>query len=357
VTAYVDVDRDVERGVHPLTFNYCVSEHGCDPNVPQANSPQVVFYRYGTLGGTDFGAGNMFNTLRQNFTYLPGDGQNVPVNMRSMGAGVVVVFPIAQNIALNAQKRVTASVTYNGVSSPVATLTINPPANQPTDSVDIAGRAIPTSSPGYLGKICEYLGQPGMPGPNAQNPCGAYQMPIDSCSSGLTGANAINKAYMLPIEDYDPASGRLGNSIRLALTRDSAMSLRFKTKDASTYTLPRLLQVAVDEFGPNGANAPRFISISEKRCDFDYNKLDFVGGLNSTTFCYKSDTSATILAAIANNGYDPSLGVTTCQLKPNTTYYFNMRYEFATKANRGNLSCPNDAGYYNNSCGAVIGFN
>jgi hypothetical protein len=175
----------------------------------------------------------------------------------------------------------------------------------------------------------------------------------------MTGENAITKSYLLPIENYDPMAGRLGNSIRLALTPDASMTFRFKTLPAGNYSLPRPLAVAIDEFGPNGANAPRFISISEKRCDFDYKKLDYAtnGGITPQTFCYKTDTSATIIGMITSTGNDPSIGITTCQLKPDTTYYLNVRYEFATGGNRGKQSCPKDAGYYQNSCGAVIGIN
>jgi hypothetical protein len=48
----------------------------------------------------------------------------------------------------------------------------------------------------------------------------------------------------------------------------------------------------------------------------------------------------------------PAADFPFCPLKPDTTYYLNIRYEDAsTPAGKGLLSCPFGA------CGAAIGFN
>jgi hypothetical protein len=228
-------------------------------------------------------------------------------------------------------------------------------SSPPTVDTDITGNPIPAPTGPAGARMCEEFGGPS-PG-SGPGPCGSYQIAIGNCSSGLTGANAISKAWMYVLEDYTPTSPRLGNSIRWGMARDNAMVFRFKTGPVSAFpntllqNLNHPLTISYGEYTSLGPMAPRFMTLSETKCDFDYSKTLSNGVLNG---CYKTSTGDdSLLATITPTGADPNVGFPFCQLKPNTTYYVNVRLENATTVpNRGNLGCP-----VGTNCGQTMGFN
>lgn len=213
-------------------------------------------------------------------------------------------------------------------------------------------------------------------------PCGSYEISVSSgggCSSGMTGENAIVKAWQYNLEDG--LYLRKGNSIRFSLKRDNAMVFRFKTDPAGSYpSLPYPLQFAYDEHTANGPTAIPFVTLSEKKCDFDYGKLitQSVSSNGSLVYdpitsaknnCFKSDGfSNALLARITATGNESVAGNIAqhfpyCQLKPDTYYYLNVRFEdanndprFPDSPTRGKITCPDNANS-KDVCGMVIGAN
>ena len=231
----------------------------------------------------------------------------------------------------------------------------------PGTDVDINNNPIPSPTGAAGANMCEFYGQQApFPG-GGPGPCGAYEIPAGNCSSGMTGAEAITKAWQYNLEDYTATSPRNGNSIRVGFPRSHAMVFRFKTGPASSFgSLPtadpnllRFLTIGMSEQVNRGPSAPRFVTISETRCDFDYSKTLSGGTANG---CYMNLTGdGSILGKVWANGI-PTTGTDFpfCALKPDTKYYLNIRWEDAGSiANRGRISCP--AGVL--SCGQAIGFN
>lgn len=194
----------------------------------------------------------------------------------------------------------------------------------------------------------------------------------------MTGENAIVRAWQYNLEDG--LRLRKGNSIRFSLERDHAMVFRFKTDPIGSYpTMPYPLQFAYDEHTANGPTAVPFITLSEKKCDFDYSKLLTQslssGGsvvpdpiTESKNNCFQAQAfSGALLARVTETGSGALSGnITTnvpyCQLKPNTYYYLNVRFEQANnnprsaQPSRGIISCPKGLNS-KNVCGIVIGAN
>jgi hypothetical protein len=228
--------------------------------------------------------------------------------------------------------------------------------------LDINGTPIPnpTGAPGAVMCDRDPVTGAAIPYPGSgPGPCGSYRIPVGNCTTGLTGANAINSAYEYILENIQPGSLRLGNSIRLTVPRDAAMVFRFKTGPASAFPefslapFYRNLTIGFDEQVSRGPAAPHFTTISESPCDFDYTKTLAGGSLNG---CYVTQSSSgSMLAKIwpaASVPATPAADFPYCPLKPDTVYYLNIRYEDAsTVSGKGVLSCP-AAG-----CGAAIGFN
>ena len=219
---------------------------------------------------------------------------------------------------------------------------------------DLAGTLIPAPTGPAGASMCEYVGLPPSPG-SGPGPCGAYPIAADTCSTGMTGDNAIKAAWLYALEDYYPGSPRIGNSIRFGLRRDNAMVFRFRTGDAGLFTLPRYVTMGYEEQVNRGPLAPRFVTLSERKCDFDYTKTMADGALNG---CYKTMSGGdSMLGLITEAGGDPVASFPYCPLKPNTTYYLNIRYEdAATISNRGLISCPTGVNAYD-TCGQTIGVN
>ncbi|MCM2329034.1 MAG: DUF4214 domain-containing protein, partial [Lysobacter sp.] len=219
---------------------------------------------------------------------------------------------------------------------------------------DVAGNLIPAPTGPAGAAMCEFPGNPPSPG-GGHGPCGAHQIPVDTCSSGMKGENAITAAWLYVLEDYYPGSPRIGNSLRFGLRRDNAMVFRFRTGETGLYDFPRYVTMGYEEQVNRGPLAPRFVTLSEKKCDFDYTKTYVDGGMNG---CYKTMSGGdSMLAQITATGSDPSVRFPYCQLKPNTVYYLNIRYEdAATPANRGRISCPTGMNAFD-TCGQTIGVN
>ncbi len=109
---------------------------------------------------------------------------------------------------------------------------------QPGVDLDINGVAIPSPTGPAGATMCDLNPLTFQTGPypgGGPGPCGSHQINVGTCSSGMTGVNAINKAYQYNLEDMLPGSPRLGNSMRLAIPRDAAMVFRFKTGPASRF--------------------------------------------------------------------------------------------------------------------------
>ncbi len=253
-----------------------------------------------------------------------------------------------------------------GMASFVATnpITVNPvvTTTSASDDYDILGRVIPTPTGPAGATMCEGMGGNPSPG-SGSGPCGSYEIPVGNCSSGMTGENAITRAWQYNLENS--LYLRKGNSIRFSLQRDHAMVFRFKTGASGEYTFPSPIQFAYDEHTANGPAYTRFTSLSEQKCDFDYNKLYIPNTPLTETVnnCFQSETyTGALLGMVTATGNDIVPGNITknfpkCQLKPNTYYYVNVRWEKAvTSSSRGQISCPvgNNA---QNVCGTVIGAN
>jgi hypothetical protein len=253
-------------------------------------------------------------------------------------------------------------------SATTSTLTIydkDPPPSGGTEyGVNGAVIPIPTAAPGSA--MCESYGNPGSPG-GGGGPCGAYEIPVGNCSSGLNGSNAITKAWLFGLEDYTPTSPRNGNSIRAGWPRDQAMVYRFKTGTDAAFaadfaaTGVRWLTIGYADQTNRGASAAAFVTISEQKCDFDYSKTLAVAGANANG-CYKNmGSNDSILGKVYPTGTTaPANAYPYCTLKPDTVYYLNMRFEDVTTVNaQGKLSCPIGGGPVSgaSNCGFAMTFN
>jgi hypothetical protein len=233
--------------------------------------------------------------------------------------------------------------------------------NAPGVDYDINNTPIPSPTAAAGSVMCDRNPVTGASGPYpgaGPGPCGSYEIPLGTCSSGMTGANAITRAYQYNLEDMQTGSLRLGNSIRLGIPRDAAMVFRFRTGPASAFPefnappFYRFLTIINDELPSRGPPMPHFGTVTEARCDFDYSKTLLAGTLNG---CYVNlAASGSILTKIWPTGSAPTAAADFpfCPLKPDTTYYLNIRYEDAsTLSSRGKLNCPEG------TCGATVVFN
>lgn len=249
-----------------------------------------------------------------------------------------------------------------------STLTVydkDPPPSGGTE-YDVSGAVIPipTAAPGA--NMCEPFGYPGSPGAGP-GPCGSYEIVKDACSSGMTGVNAISKAWLFGLEDYTPTSPRNGNSIRAGWPREQAMVYRFKTGTDAQFaadfaaTGVRWLTIGYSDQTNRGASTAAFVTISEQKCDFDYSKTLAVAGANANG-CYKNmGTNDSLLGKIYPTGTAaPANSYPYCTLKPDTVYYLNMRFEDVTNvSSQGLISCPIGGGPLPgvSNCGFAMTFN
>ena len=315
--------------------------------------------------GTTAVVGTNYN-INNASTPFSGNPPTTTVTFANGSATGYVFLPIINNPTVEAAKTVALNLKNPvglSIASPSSTvLTINDAGGGGGVELDINGNPIPipTAAPGSL--MCESAGQPGSPGAGG-GPCGAYQIPVGNCSSGLTGPNAISKAWLFGLEDYPGA--RIGNSIRVGWQRDHVMVYRFKTGPNSSFpefqSSPffRYLTIGYSDQPNRGASAAAFVTISETRCDFDYAKTPASGVLNG---CYKNmGSNDSILGKVypAGSVPPPNADFPYCGLKPDTVYYLNIRFEdVSSVGTRGSLSCPIGQGPFGTSnCGFAMTFN
>jgi hypothetical protein len=305
--------------------------------------------------------GTNYNVNNTN-TPFSGNPLTTTVTFANGAATGYVFLPIINNPTVETAKTVALNLKNPvglSIASPSSTvLTINDAGGGGGVDLDINGAPIP---PGPVGaSMCEQVA-PVFPG-GGPGPCGSYQIPLGNCSSGMSGANAISKAWLYILEDYPGA--RIGNSIRVGIPRDNAMVFRFKTGPAGNFpefstTGYRFFGLGYSEQVNRGPSAARFVTLSESKCDFDYTKTLANSTLNG---CYKTMTGDdSLLGKVypAGSAPAPSADFPYCPLKPDTVYYLNIRYEDASSVGtRGLLSCPVGQGPLGSSqCGAAIGFN
>lgn len=355
VNVFVDADRDVPPSTtYSLTFNLCTSAQGCT----SAGQGNWYFLRYAELGGPGMLPQHAITTGSFTFTFQPGANTS-PTNLRSMGAGVMDV-PNAP--LFSGTRNVMFSLSGTGASGNIVTHTITGGQQLAGGDVDINGNPIPApTGPHGVQMVCgypSYLATTPYPG-TGSGPCGAYEIPVGNCSSGMTGTNAITRAWMYVLEDYP--GPRIGQAILAGIPRDQAMVFRFKTLPASAIpqTPYRNFGIGYSEQYTHGPSYPRFVTLSENKCDFDYTKTLSAGTLNG---CFKNmagDDSLLGKIWTSSSVPSPSGDYPYCPLKPDTTYYLNIRYEDArtSSAPRGQISCPAGQGPQGSSqCGQAILF-
>jgi peptidoglycan hydrolase-like protein with peptidoglycan-binding domain len=252
-------------------------------------------------------------------------------------------------------------------------------AGSATADKDINGNTIPSPTGPAGSVMCEGMNANTKTPGSGPGPCGSYEIPVSSgenCSSGMTGENRITKAWQYNLEDG--LYLRKGNSMRLSLKRDHAMVFRFKTDTLGSYPfMPYPLQFGYDEHTANGPAFTKFMSLSEDKCDFDYSKLATYslaanGSVVPDTItesinnCFQAQTFAgALLGRITATQSETMAGNLTknfpyCQLKPDTYYYLNIRWEQAVNnprapesPSRGIISCPEGMNS-RDVCGMVI---
>lgn len=350
-TAEVFVDvTGTASGTYNLTLNLCLptAPHNCT----SASSGNWYFNRYAELGGPTMTPQDGVTTGSFDFTFQPGIHTS-PTNLQSMGIGRINV---PYSPAFSGNRAVMFSLSGTGANSNPITYTIT--GSQPSQPVsgdyDISGALIQTPSGPFGARLWCQSSISGTPTPGSgPGPCGAYQIAVpNNCSSGMTGANEITKAWMYALEDFNSFPYlRAGQNWQVALPRDQAMIWRFKTGPASSFAFPAAgyipVQFNYDENANYGSTAAAFITLSESKCDFDYSKTTAAGASNA---CYMtSGYTGTLFARLYPTSQLPA-PTSYCPLKPDTTYYINIRYENASSINtRGTISCPN------NQCGQIFG--
>jgi hypothetical protein len=168
-----------------------------------------------------------------------------------------------------------------------------PPDYQPpAGDFDVRGNPVPAPSGPPGASMGEQPGNPPFPG-GGGGPCGSYQ---------------VNGGWLYILEDR--LEGRFGNSIRIAVPYNQAVAFRFFTGGY----VDRPLVIASEENTVRGPLTARFITLSEKRFDFDYSKQGTPG--------YQIMQGGGAIQAIFNPG-SPIPG--RMSLKPNTNYYLNIK--------------------------------
>jgi hypothetical protein len=244
----------------------------------------------------------------------------------------------------------------NLVLGPTATTTLtiydneSPPSQGEvgTDGLPIATlTAAQFSAPGA--NLC-YLGVV-KPGGNS-GPCGASPVTVSTCGSGMNGA--ITGAYQINLTDY-PAERFM--ALHIPIPKGNAYSIKFRTPSQAYVDA----QPGGVDFNAGfskadttlGTPSQAFLTVTPTRCDFNYVQTDLPNG------CYKGNGAGdvSVTTRVLRSGSTSPPSQTTCDLLPDTDYYFNLRWEYAgsppygaTTANRGIEACTSGV------CGAVIRF-
>jgi hypothetical protein len=354
VLVFVDADKDVPTTTsYTLTLNLCTAAQNCT----SSGSGNWYFFRYAELGGAGFTPQDAVTTGSYTFTFQPGAHtatNTTTTNMRSMGVGHMDV-PNSPLFSGTRSVMLGLSGTNAATNVVVHTITGGQQVVGGTD-LDINNNPIPApTGPAGVQMVCNYPTYSAFNTPypgSGPGPCGAYEIPVGNCSSGMTGTNAITRAWMYILEDYTPTSPRIGQAILAGIPRDQAMVFRFKTGAAGLFPQPyRNFGIGYSEQYTHGGSAPRFVTLSETKCDFDYTKTLLAGTLNGCVKTMSGDDS--LLGKVWSSGSVPSplSDYPYCPLKPDTTYYLNIRYENAgTISGRGVISCGGS------QCGQAIKF-
>lgn len=227
----------------------------------------------------------------------------------------------------------------------------------PTGDRDVRGAPLPDFLPigTYAGiTACEVIGGTPAPGFGGNAPCGSYEVPVGQCTAGMRGTvtngvrNQVLRALLFVHEEHRVGNTYLlGNDMRYAQQQNDAFIMKFHTGGAGDFPvvggLPAGALGAISfafTGQPNrGQVAVRFASISQRPCDFDYQRLD-------------AQDPCVQRLAIAGGGSlnvhvvppGVSAGPGFCALRPNTTYYLSTRWEDPLGAARGLISCTPQAG-------------
>ncbi len=199
---------------------------------------------------------------------------------------------------------------------------------------DVYGNIIPspTGPKEMLG--CEYVGAPRTPG-SGPGPCGSYQVPIGTFSSGMTGENAITKVWQYNLE-YN-----LGaiNSLRFGMEPSHGITFRFTTPtddSAPEDFFPHYGSVSVLEHVSRGVAPAVHVTLSEQRGYFNYALL---GGATYNGCHTTSNATAGFINYKLRKEGDAPENQYECTLRPGKTYYINIRFERADEYGRGNIQC------------------
>lgn len=203
-----------------------------------------------------------------------------------------------------------------------AMIALAPP--DPAQDIDIYGQPVPSPSGPAGAQMGEIPGNPPFAG-GGGGPCGAYQMSLGNASAGMSGENAIVKAWLYILEDIVPGSPRLGNSIHIGIPRNHAYAFKFRTGPASAY--PSLAQgqnvaltISSEEQYTHGPLRARFMALSERIFDFDYSKIGVDGAYGIMPM------GGSVMGMITGPGCPP-VTYPFAALKPDTAYYLSMRFE------------------------------
>jgi hypothetical protein len=215
------------------------------------------------------------------------------------------------------------SVTSNGQTTSGLQLTVGPvTAGCGVAGTDcsVEGDVIPTPSrtnPG--GNTASRSGKLNGPGPiNAQMNSYAAEKAATKCSNATP---AINRLWQHNISF--PIYATSGGNDYPFLAPNEAMTWRFIAPAEGT------TQVIQYNEGTQVFNSSGYLSISDKPCDFDVNKL--VPGSGKSA-CHSSEATGVSIYYKATNGTAASY---ECKMIPGQTYYLNLRMQDARPASQG----------------------
>jgi hypothetical protein len=348
VEVFVDSDASVSSPVN-LVLSLCNSQQGCS-----APSGSWYFFPYAELGGTGFTPlDRKTDSSTFSFTFQPGANGGT-TNPPTMGVGRLVIPNAPLFIG-------TQNVTFSLSGDPLAntgvvTHVITGGGVQLAGDRDINGVLIPdpTGSPTAEGP-CEPLGSPRYPG-SGTGPCGSYQVFVApsgsaiNCNAGMNASSTITTAWQYNLDYLFGA----GNAMFVSLNPREVISFRFKTPSESAAPagwFPHNGNAnSAESAGAWGAPGGLYISVSEKRCDFNAAAFNFTGGTYNA--CHKTNSTPTVGVAFKiRAANDPFSSQFECTLRPDKYYYVNMRWEYAIQ-NPGSTGCdPSSAGF--TACGLV----
>jgi hypothetical protein len=242
--------------------------------------------------------------------------------------------PAGSKVFLGGSGLTGATVTVNSVNAPVSAggTDTRIEITLPTSPASVIGlvNIVGTNSLGSSGGIlftttAPVIGDVSVSGKVLGNPSkNPNEIPL--AGDGGAGINAFDMATTRCLNSPTPTKswqhnidlvsyGSLAALDFIAMTSGQSLSYKFTTPAA-----PRTGTFQTEE-NTQVTTPPTMISVSETPCDFDTVKLQA-----PRNYCYSSilAVSNAIQYEITPTGAPSVLG--NCGLKPNTTYYFNMRF-------------------------------